>query len=127
MTNFSTKNCRILHNNLLKKSVLCVIAFFILYFIFWNKFDLMKKSPLSSKKAEIVSTNHWDKDEFVGEIDHSIVNNEVKIAIFDQHQEGICLFSINNLFLDVLRMFEILNKIRLQGIHNSQKTSFSHL
>ena len=64
----------------------------------------MRKSPLSSKKAEIVSANHWDKDEFVGEIDHAKDDDKVKIAIFDQHQEGICLFSINNFerFLDVL-------------------------
>ena len=86
----------------------------------------MRKSPLSPKKAE--TANHWDKDEFVAEIDYAKDNNKVKIAIFDQHQEGICLFSINNFefFLDVLRMFETLNKICLQDIHNIQKTSFSH-
>ena len=56
----------------------------------------MRKSPLPPKKSETVSANHSDKDEFVAEIDYAKDNNKVKIAIFDQHQEGICLFSINN-------------------------------
>ena len=56
----------------------------------------MRKSPLSPKKSETVSANHWDEDEFVEEIEYAKDNNKVKIAIFDQHQEGICLFSINN-------------------------------
>ena len=56
----------------------------------------MRKSPLSPKKAETVFANHWDEDEFVGEIEYAKDNNKVKIAIFDQHQEGIYLFSINN-------------------------------
>ena len=95
MTNLSTNNCRILPKYLsVKKSVLSVIGFLILYFTFCNKFDVVRKSPLSPKKAE--TANHWDKDEFVAEIDYSKDNNKVKIAIFDQHQEGICLFSINN-------------------------------
>ena len=86
----------------------------------------MRKSPLSPKKAE--TANHWDKDGFVAEIDYSKDNNKVKIAIFDQHQEGIYFFSINNFefFLDALRMFETLNKIRRQDIHNIQKTSSRH-
>ena len=86
----------------------------------------MRKSPLSPKKAE--TANHWDKDEFAAEINYSKDNNKVKIAIFDQHQEGIYFFSINNFefFLDALRMFETLNKIRRQDIHNIQKTSSRH-